>query len=219
MEDQHANHLPRPSGPMMEWRADGLVPTYTDGETFAWALDDRISLETDFGVPIDAWAEFVDPRTTTGKPRLATFRVHGPKFEIWKLSEPDNQGHQAASRLPRGLVTRYIPLTSWPSRPDRTGSSPLLCQLWDDAQAELQAKIEADRRARAADPLINVVDALTEAGAGYACAAEADDETGMARDAKYLRELIAEIAPRDLAEVLFRVTVQYGNACMSADTD
>lgn len=205
---------------MMEWRSDGLVPTYTDGEMFAWVIDGRISLETDNGLPIAAWAEFTDHRSATGRPLLATFRVHGPGYEIWRLSEPDAEGLRSASELPRELITRYIPYSSMPHRTDRQDASPLLCRLWDDAQAQLQARIEAGRRAREADPLISIVDALGEAGTGYASADEDDNEPDKARAAEYIRELIAGIDQQDLPEVLFRITVENGTASLLiADAD
>jgi hypothetical protein len=41
----------------------------------------------------------------------------------------------------------------------------------------------------------------------------------MAREAEYIRERIAEIDQKDLAEVLFRVTIQYGSACLGTDSE
>lgn len=140
-------------------------------------------------------------------------------FEMWRLSEPDAKGYRSASVLPRGMVNRYIPIASWPHRPDRQGTSPLLCELWDEAQAQRHAEAEAGRKARAADPLIGVVDALSEAGTDYACAVEANDEPGKAQATDRIRDDIARLDQKDLAEVLLRVTIQYGIACLDTDSE
>jgi hypothetical protein len=72
---------------------------------------------------------------------------------------------------------------------------------------------------RTADPLIGVVDALGEAGTDYACAAEANDEPGKAQAADLIRDRIAGLDQKDLAEVLLRVTIQYGIACLGTDSE
>lgn len=205
----------------MDWKTDGLVPTFTDGETFAWVIDGRISLEVPFRAPIVAWAEFANPRSSTGRRMLATFQAagFGPRFEIWRLFEPGTDRYWRASALPREMVTRYIPYATWPHHADCPDASPLLCRLWDAAQEQRRAKTEADRSTREADPLIYVVEALGDAGTDYAVEEETRDEAGKIRAAEYLRECIARIAPENLAEVLFRVTIEYGNASLYAADD
>lgn len=68
----------------------------------------------------------------------------------------------------------------------------------------------------APDRMESLLNALTEAATDHAAAAEVNDETGMAKGAAYLRGLIAGIPREDLPEILFRITIEHGTACLDA---
>ncbi|MFJ3957029.1 hypothetical protein [Arthrobacter sp. NPDC090010] len=203
---------------VLEWRTEGLVPTYTDGEMYGWMIDDRISLETDIGSPITAWAEFVYPRS--GRPGLATYRGHvpdGPGFQVWGLWAVDGDGRSEARPRSPELVHRVIPAQTWPSHPDREGVSPVLRRLWDEAVAGDHAPDEPSRRGGESDALSGEFSALAGAGIDYGISAEMENDADMDRAAERIRAAISTIRSEDLPEVLFRMTLEYGNVSVVAD--
>ncbi|SEB29644.1 hypothetical protein [Arthrobacter woluwensis] len=214
------------SHPVLEWSPIGIVPTFTDGKSYSWIIDGRIHLEASRNMPYEAWAEFESPRSRNRARYLATFAPcanREPWFEIWRLSEPDAAGNRTASKLDSAVAGRAVSTTGgsagllefW----DREARSPLIIMLQAREQARSDARAEADRQARSADPLIDVVDRLAEAATDYAAAAEVNDEEVLGSEAQRIRKLIGEISPGDLAEVLFRITVSYGETCMLIPED
>lgn len=203
----------------LRWRSDGIVPTYTDGESFCWLIEGRISLEADWNLGIAAWAEFANPRSSSRRPMLAVFgpMVHGPHLSLWRLSDPDTTGMRTATRLDHSTASWTVydgsdggGPSAWLSFREREAATPLLSALQERVMAEFEAEVEANRLAREADPLIGVMDALFEVAMQPAASDEFNDTAGQLRDQQRLREFIDSIKAEDLREILYRLALDHG---------
>lgn len=185
-------------GTEMQWRTDGITPTYTTGDVFAWLLDGRIELESDLSIPLVAWTTFIPERSKSQRRLLGTFHLYDEgqraRFELWKLSDPSKNGLMIAAANDRNWVRRFIPYTEHPHNPNRVGGSPVLCALYDAALERGRARQEEDRRRRAADPLIDVLDQIKLAAS-------------QARE--HLPSLVSGLVRSDVDELLVRLAIVY----------
>jgi hypothetical protein len=187
------------NAPGKEWRTDGITPTFTTGDLFAWVLDGHIELESTFGIPLAAWSTFIPEGSQSHRPLLGTFHLYdhgqGVRFEVWKLSDLTEDGLMIASPMDHDWVRRFIPYSEHPYNPNRVGASPVLCALYDSALERGRQAQEEDQRRRAADPLIGVLDQIKQ------LAAE-DSHEG-------LRDLVRQLGRDDVDELLVRLAIAY----------
>ena len=182
-----------------QWRTDGITPTYTTGEAFAWLIDGRVELESDLNIPLVAWTTFIPGRSKAQRPLLGTFHLYdigqGPRFEVWDLSDVREDGRITATAIDHNWVRRHIPYSEHPYNPNRVGASPVLCALYDIALERGSGQEDENRRQRAADPLIDVLDQIKEVSASDT--------------REQLHSLVRGLVRSDVDELLVRLAIDY----------
>lgn len=147
-----------------QWRTDEIEPTYTTGQVFGWRLGGTIELETELPDPIAAWTLFFWQTSTMRRALLGTFHLyptgHYPVFRVFKLSEPNGRGVTTATQINDAATRRYLSWSEHPQNPKGAGVSPVLTALAEAAVERSKALVEKDKRRRAADPLIDVLDQI-----------------------------------------------------------
>ena len=172
----------------LPWRVDQIEEGVALDKVLTWRLGGRFELETTTADdPLVAWAEIVcdDERRGTF---LATYHLseegYSDDVKVWHAARRDD-GQFTARAVPSEVAYSVIPRSELPANRDWVGShyvegAPVLRELFDRALEIRRAKAGADRRAREADPLIDVFDELTTLGIAHAECHERADDAAMA---------------------------------------